>query len=105
MARQWLVDQVGEVVAAGLGGPIFTCRYTRVNNSGTRQTMQPRIPAWENKASKPLVVKICGGWGGGRNGQSHRRVRWRGPWGPRTYTSLPTWESTPEQHLKGHNSL
>ena len=32
----------------------------------------------------------------GRNSQSHRKVRWRDPQGPRTYTSPPTRKSAPE---------
>ena len=29
------------------------------NNWGVRQTTQPRVPAWGNKASKPLTIKTC----------------------------------------------
>ena len=61
-----------------------------------RQTVQPRIPAWETKASKPLAVKICGSCGGGRNFQPHWRVHWRDPRGPRLCTNPPTQESAPE---------
>ena len=32
-----------------------------------------------NKTSKPLTIKICGGYNGRRNFQSHRRVGWRDP--------------------------
>ena len=45
---------------------------------------------------KPLKVKTCGGWGGGRNSQPHKRVRWRDPQGTRAYTKPPTQESAPE---------
>ena len=59
--------------------------------------MQPRVPAWGNKTLKPLTENTCGGCGGSRrNSQPHRRVRWRDPQGPRTYTNPPTWESAPE---------
>ena len=52
---------------------------------------------YATKASKTLAVKTYGGWAGERNSQSHRRVCWRDPQGPRTYTSPPTWESAPER--------
>ena len=59
--------------------------------------MQPRVPAWGKKVSKPLAIKICGDWGSsGRNSQPHRRVCWRDPEGPRMYTNPPTRESAPE---------
>ena len=61
-----------------------------------QQTLQPRVPAQGNKASKPLTENICGGCGSGRNSQSHRRILWRDPQGPRGYTNPPTWESAPE---------
>ena len=32
---------------------------------------------WEAKDSKPLAVKYCGGYKGGKNSQFHRRVRWK----------------------------
>ena len=60
-------------------------------------TPQPRVPTWRDKAWKPLTEKFCGGWGSRRNSQTHRRVHWRDPWGPRTYTKRPTEESTPER--------
>ena len=88
--RQWLADQL--VPHSGLTGK---------NNWGARQTAQRRVPAWESKASTTLAVKTCGGCGSGRNCQSHRRIHWRGPWGPRIYTNPPTQESAPGQHLKG----
>ena len=81
--RTW----AGKVVAGGAGGR---------NNWGVRQTAQPRVPAWGNKASKPLTEKTCGHCGGGRNSQPHRRVCWRHPQGPRMYTNPPTQESAPE---------
>ena len=49
-----------------------------------------------NKASKPQIVKICGGCGGRRNSQPHRRICWRDPQCPRMYTKSPTQESAPE---------
>ena len=54
------------------------------------------VPAWGNKASKPLSLKTCEDWGGWRKSQPHRRVHWRDPQGPRTYTNPPTRESAPE---------
>ena len=48
------------MAAGGSSGPTFACGYTRRKNWGVRQIMQPRVPASENKASKPLAVKICG---------------------------------------------
>ena len=54
------------------------------------------VPAEGNKASKLLTGEICGGWGGRRNSQSHRRISWGDPKCPRPYTSPPTWESAPE---------
>ena len=54
------------------------------------------VPVWESNASKPLAVKTCGGCGDGRNSQPHRRVCWKDPQGPRTYTNPLTWESAPE---------
>ena len=61
-----------------------------------RQTLKPRIPLREKKASKSLAVKTSGGCGGRRNFQSHKRVLWRNPQGPRTYTNPPTKESAQE---------
>ena len=55
-----------------------------------------RVPAWGNKAWKPLTEKTCEGWGFRRNSQPHRRVHWRDPQGPRTYTNPPTQESASE---------
>ena len=69
-----------------LGDPTFVCRQTgRNNNWGARKTTQPRVPAQGNKASKPLIENICGGCGGGRNSQPHRRVHWRDSWGTQTH--------------------
>ena len=67
----------GEAVAGRAGNPTFDCRQTRRNNRRARQTKQPRVPAWGNKASKPLTKKTCGGCSGRRNSQPHRRVHWR----------------------------
>ena len=63
---------------------------------GSRQTRQPRVPVWGNKASKPLTENTCGGCGGRRDSQPHRRVPWRDPQGPGIYTNPPTQESAPE---------
>ena len=71
-------------------------KKTGRNNWGARQTVQPRVPVQEKKASKPLAVITCGGFSSGRNSQPHRRVHWRDPQGPRMYPKPPTWESTPE---------
>ena len=51
----------GEVEPGSMDGPTFACRETGRNNWGATQTMQPRVPAWEKKASKPLTEKTCGG--------------------------------------------
>ena len=82
-------------MACRQGSPIFTCRKTRRNNWGARQTTQPRIPAQEIKPQKPLTKKISGGCIIRRNSQSHRRLCWRDPQGPRMYTNPPTQESAP----------
>ena len=65
---------------------------------------KPGFQHMKNKASEPLAVKICGGCRDRINLQSLRRVCWRGPQGPRMYTSPPIGN----QHqcsLEGHNSL
>ena len=90
-ARQWLEDRAG-------WGSSWRSRQSHIcmqinwkNKWGLRQTTQPRVPLQGNKASKPLIENIGGGWGGsGRNSQPHRRVHWRDPQGPRMYTSPPT---------------
>ena len=64
---------------------------------GGRQTAQPMIPVPEKKASRPMAVKTCGNCGSRRNPQPHRRVPWRDPQGPRTYTNPPTREAAPER--------
>ena len=81
MARGWLVEQV----------------VPYLSNWGARQTTQPRVPVQENKASRPVAEKTCGGCSSGRNSQTHRRVHWRDPQGPRMYTSPATQESVPEE--------
>ena len=59
--------------------------------------LQPRVPAWGNKPSKPLAVKTCGCCGSGANFQSLRRVCWRDPKGLRMYIA-----HTPRnRHQKG----
>ena len=86
-ARRWIADwAVPHLPADKPGG-----------TTGDRD--KPRNPGFqcrEIKPQKPLTEKTCGGSGGGRNSQSHRRVRWRDPQGPRMYTSPPTRESAPE---------
>ena len=63
VARQWLADQVRWWLAEQavphfhadkLGG------RTGRSNWGMRQTTQPRVPGWGNKASKPLTENTCG---------------------------------------------
>ena len=44
----------------------------------------------EIKPQNLWLKKICGGWGSRRNSQPQRRVLWRDPQGPRTYTKPPT---------------
>ena len=82
MARLWPADQ---------GIP-----HLHVEQLEVRQTMRPKVPVWETKASKSLAVNTCEGCGGGRNSQPHRRVHWRDQQGPRMYTNPPTLESAPE---------
>ena len=82
----------------GLEYPTFTHGSAERNNWGARQTTQPRVPVQEIKSSKPLAVKMHRGYGSRRDSQSLRRVFWRGPQDPRTYTSPPTWESAPKRH-------
>ena len=50
----------GKVVAGGVGSPTFVCRLTGRNNYGVRQTVQPRVPVWGNKASKLLTKNLWG---------------------------------------------
>ena len=50
----------------------IACGKAKKNYWGARQTTQPRVPAQENKASKPLAVKTYGSFSCGRNSQSHR---------------------------------
>ena len=61
-----------------------------------KDTTQPRVLVWGKQASKPLAIKSCGCCGSRRNSQPHRRVGWRDPHGPRTYTNPLTQESAPE---------
>ena len=72
-----------------------------------RQTAQPRLPAWEKKASKSLAVKICRVAAAGETpsltgefvGDTHRVLECTKthPPGPRMYTNPPTRN----QHQKG----
>ena len=53
---------LGKAVAGRAGSPAFACgRTTSKKNWGMRQITQPRVPAWGNKASKPLTEKTCEG--------------------------------------------
>ena len=85
-ARWQLADQTA---------PIYMWKTGR-NNWRIRQTTQPRVPARGNKASKSLAVKSYGGCSSRSNSQPHRKVSWKDPRGPRTYTNPPTQESAPE---------
>ena len=60
---------------------------------GSEADCKTQVSVWETKDLKLLAVKSCGGCEVGRNFQSHRRVCWRDPEGPRTYTNSPTQES------------
>ena len=87
MARQWLADQAAP--------------HLCVDNPGgtTGEQDRPCNPGFQFrdiKASNPLTEKTCGGLGGRRNSQPHRRVHWRDPQDPRTYPKPPIWESAPE---------
>ena len=63
--------------------------------SKTDNTTQGSIQ--RNKAAQPLTVKTSAGCSSrGRNSQPHRRVHWKDPQGPRTYTNPHTQESAPE---------
>ena len=63
---------------------------------GSKTDRSTQGSRWGNKASKPHTGKTCGGCSSGGHSQPHRKVRWRDPQGPRTYTNPPTWESAPE---------
>ena len=71
-------------------------QINREEQLGVRQTAQPRVPAWGNKASERLTDKTCGGCSSGRTSQPHMRVRWRDPWDSRMYTNPPTGDLAPE---------
>ena len=60
---------------------------------------RPCNPGFQYGKLKPQNLwlwKPVGVAAGGRNCRSHRKVHWRGPWGPRMYISPPTQESAPE---------
>ena len=61
---------------------------------------RPHNPGVQRGELKPQSLWLktpLGDWGGsGRNCQPYRRVCWRDPQGPRTYTNPPTQESAPE---------
>ena len=86
-----------KAAAGRLRYPTFVCGYAGRNSWGARQTVKPRVPAWETKGSKSLALKACGDCGSRRNSQCHRRVHSRGPQESRTYTSPPTCKSAPER--------
>ena len=86
VASQRLVDQVvPHLHADKLGGTI-------------KEQDRPHNPGFQHSEKKPQNhwLKTCGGCSGRRNSQPHRRVHWRDPQGPRTYTKSPTWQSAPE---------
>ena len=79
----------------------FMCGWAKRNNWGTTQTTQPRVPAWGNKAWKPLAVKTCGVCGGGNIPSLTRKYFGE------THRILECTQAHPpgNQHLKGHNLL
>ena len=81
-----------EAVAGGAGGPTFSWIGQEEQLGKRDRLWDPGFQHRETKDSKPLAVKICGGCGGERNSQPHRRVHWRNPWAPRMYTNPRTWE-------------
>ena len=87
-------------VAGGpVGGPGKSHICVRINqeeNWGARLTSQPKVPAWETKASKSLAIKTCGSCGSGRSSKPHKTVCWRDPQGLRMYTNPPTQDSASE---------
>ena len=92
VARQLLVERM--------------VQHLHVNRQGgaTGEQDGPLNPWFQHGEIKPQnlwMKKTCGGFGGRRNSQPQRRVHWRGPQGPRTYTKPPTQESI----LKGPNLL
>ena len=60
-------SQGGEDMQQGgnrqMGQSTFACGQTRRSNWGVRQTVQPRVLMWGNKASKPQAIKTSVGWG------------------------------------------
>ena len=85
--RWWLADPVAP--------------HSRIDKPGgmAGEWSRPYNPGLQCREIKPqpLIENSCGGWGSTRrNSQSHRRVRWRDPQGPRACTSPPTWDSAPE---------
>ena len=58
-----------------------------------RQAGQSRVPAWRNKASKPLKKPVRGEVKLPASQESY----WRDPQGPRMYTNPPTQEAVPER--------
>ena len=84
MGSQARAERMHSMAVAGgpVGGPGKSHICVRINqeeNWGARLTSQPRVPAWETKASKSLAIKTCGSCGSGRSFQSHRRVCWQDP--------------------------
>ena len=93
-ARQWLANQGRWQLADWVVSHL--CVNKLGGKNGEWDTLQPRVPVWGKKASKPLTEKTCEGCGSRRNSQPYRRVCWRDPQGPRTYTNPRTQESAPE---------
>ena len=61
----------------------------------------PGFQCGEIQPQNLWLKKTWGGWGGRRNSLPHRKVHWRDPQGPITYTNPRTWKSAP----KGPNLL
>ena len=93
--RQQLEDPVRWriVELSGQGGS-WLARQQLADPATDRATQSSSIG---KESLRPLIENTCGGWGGRRrNSLHHRRVPWRDPQGPRTYTNPSTWESAPE---------
>ena len=63
--------------------------------------MHPRFQCWQYKTSKLLVVKISGGWHGGRNCQSLKRVCLKDHMALECTQTHLLWDSAPEKQLEG----
>ena len=74
--------------------------HLRADRLGGKTAVQDKLryPGFQHgKLNTQNHLNICGSCQGRRNSQSHKRVCWRGPQGPRMYTSPPAWESAPER--------